>query len=173
MSYHSKFSERTTPPYEPSVWRTDCISQRPDQREVVLPMVAVSHRPENVRCGCTTAFYRMRQKQHTKERCGISSHRVKNLFRFYNHCLGSCHFVGEKLHTPLANVEPLRSPSGAAGENEPKQFGLFIGEPIKQYFRKGGLTPDRVKNRILYFINITKRGCVPESLFFFRRNNHE
>lgn len=32
-------------------------------------------------------------KQHTKERCGIISHRVKNLFRFYNHCLGSCHFV--------------------------------------------------------------------------------
>ena len=32
-------------------------------------------------------------KQHTKERCGISSHRVKNLFRFYNHCLGSCDFV--------------------------------------------------------------------------------
>ena len=129
VSYHSKFSERTTPPYEPSVWRTDCISQRPNQREVVLPMVAVSHRPENVRCGCTTAFYRMRQKQqHTKERCGISSHRVKNLFRFYNHCLGSCHFVGEKLHTPLANVEPLRSPSGAAGENEPMRIGLFIGE---------------------------------------------
>ena len=111
-----------------SAWRADCISGRSYQPEVVLPVVAVSYRPENVRCGCTTAFYRMRQINNTKERCGIISHRVKNLFRFYNHCLGSCHFVGEKLHTPLANVEPPSSPSGEAGENEPKQFGLFIGE---------------------------------------------